>query len=164
MRFIKKAVKTISKNLINAIKNIKLPSITNNSSYTLAMLPDTIADRRDLLEQQLSQLIGIQQYCFDLKDSVSIKKSSVKEIMFRASTSKESTLAALNLIDVIIHSKFIPPPTPPHGKTQASLHIDSMFELRCKIKRLGVVKLTIGQTEKGKIVYCITKFYFEKIK
>ena len=161
---LKDTAKTIGKNIINAFKNLKLPSITNNSGFTLAMIPDTIVARRNMLVQKLSQLIGIQQYCVDLRDSVSIIKSSIKEIMFRASTSKESTLAALNLMDVIVHAKYIPPQTQPHGNTQASLHINSMFELRCRIKRLGVVKLTIGQTAKGKIVYCITKFYFEKIK
>lgn len=161
---IKSAAKTIAKNVKNAFKNLSLPEITNNSGYEIDDIPETLADRKAMLERMLVPLIGTKKYCTGLRDFAEITGGSVPEICYHASKNKASTLAALCLLDVIAAAKYIPPPTSPHGSTQAKRHISEMYELRCKIKGLGVVKLTIGKrTYNSDMVYCITKFRFDKI-
>lgn len=161
---IKSAAKTIAKNVKNAFKNLSLPEITNNSGYEIDDIPETLADRKAMLERMLVPLIGTKKYCTGLRDFAEITGGSVPEICYHASKNKASTLAALCLLDVIAAAKYIPPPTPPHGSTQAKRHISEMYELRCKIKWLGVVKLTIGKRAyNSDMVYCITKFRFDKI-
>lgn len=161
---IKSAAKTIAKNVKNAFKNLSLPEITNNSGYEIDDIPETLADRKAMLERMLVPLIGTKKYCTGLRDFAEITGGSVPEICYHASKNKASTLAALCLLDVIAAAKYIPPPTPPHGSTQAKRHISEMYELRCKIKGLGVVKLTIGKRAyNSDMVYCITKFRFDKI-
>lgn len=162
---IKSAAKTIAKNVKNAFKNLSLPEITNNSGNEIDDIPETLADRKAMLERMLVPLIGTKKYCTGLRDFAEITGGSVPEICYHASKNKASTLAALCLLDVIAAAKYIPPPTPPHGSTQAKRHISEMYELRCKIKGLGVVKLTIGKRAyNSDMVYCITKFRFDKIK
>ncbi len=161
---IKSTAKTIAKNVKNAFKNLSLPEITNNSGYETDDIPETLADRKAMLERMLVPLIGTKKYCTGLRDFAEITGGSVPEICYHASKNKASTLAALCLLDVIAAAKYIPPPTPPHGSTQAKRHISEMYELRCKIKGLGVVKLTIGKRAyNSDMVYCITKFRFDKI-
>ena len=161
---IKSAAKTIAKNVKNAFKNLSLPEITNNSGYEIDDIPETLSDRKAMLERMLVPLIGTKKYCTGLRDFAEITGGSVPEICYHASKNKASTLAALCLLDVIAAAKYIPPPTPPHGSTQAKRHISEMYELRCKIKGLGVVKLTIGKRAyNSDMVYCITKFRFDKI-
>ncbi|MBQ3689433.1 MAG: hypothetical protein II937_06140 [Bacteroidales bacterium] len=163
---LKSSAKAIAKNIKNAVINITLPTIKNNSGYTLKNIPNTLADRKKLLRQELSPLVGSSEFCKNLHDDVHIYSHlPIREIMNHSAISKDSTLAALNLIEVIKNAVRVGKPSAPHSNVQLNRGVAAIIEMRCKIKGVGTVKLTIAKKKQGEYTaYCLTKFRYEKIE
>lgn len=78
------------------------PVVKNTVSKDLIdSIPDTVAGRRDFLKKHLNNLDGKTIYCPSLGVHVSIILKSIVETSENAAITKESTIAALNVVALI---------------------------------------------------------------
>lgn len=119
-------------------------------------------ERIKLLNSQLykysSGKDGKPYFCPCLKDCIYIKHKFIRETVYHASKSVNSTFIALHLIEFINVAKKTQVTYPKNNKNQKPFK--EIIILKSTIKNIGTAKITIGVNKKdnGKIFYCITSF------
>jgi hypothetical protein len=141
----------------------KIPTIKNNVSKSiLAEIPDGNKEkdkkkRKDILKRELLPLNNMFVPNCSLLAKVKIEWKGIKETLHHASQNKKSTIAALNIENVIKNAVFIRMDKPKAGQQTKKFKFDIMFILGANIAEIGNVKLTVGYgTKKGFLYYCIT--------
>ena len=88
------------------VKNTTILPIVKNviTNDIICSIPESIVERRDFLKRFLKHLDGEVVYCPALGVNVSIVFKSIVETSENAAVTKESTIAALNVVELIKNS------------------------------------------------------------
>lgn len=118
---------------------------------------ENIEARRKIIEKELSKLKGKSFKCPCLGGvPVKVIGDSVSEIATHAAKSQRSTIAALNLPNMIRDSRFFKMHLPKDNRQRKRFKFIFLYELHCPIEN-GYAKLTIGVRSEGRFLqYCIT--------
>lgn len=130
---------------MNDKNTLKLPIIKNTVPDSIRnAIPKTITERRLFLKKQLTGLDGTIVYCPALGVNVSIIIKSIVETSENAAVTIESTIAALNVVQLIKQSIYDGMDLP-KSKTQTSkFHFIFVYRLKAFLENYGVTKTLIG--------------------
>ncbi len=121
------------------------PVVKNTLSKDLIdSIPDSVAGRRDFLKKHLNNLDGSTIYCPSLGVNASIILNSIIETSENAAITKESTIAALNVV-ALIEKSIYDGMDIPVSKTQTSkFHFIFVYRLKAMLENYGIAKTLIG--------------------
>lgn len=144
-------------------KPVKLPSVING--VKVSEIPVKKKDRRKLLKRVLKIYQGKMLYCPALRSHVLVNGNSVSETKFHASSSINSTVAALNLKLILKNARFLKTAPSKDNGRQKDMDIKHQNILFCPLKDFGIAKITIGEMSKGGMLhYCISSITLEMFK
>lgn len=134
-------------------------------------MPPTRKKRREYLQSRLPELIGKTFYCPAIKAHVGFTKDSIKETVWNAQISKESTLLAANVSKLfrcatkIEETKVTNAVKKKKSKTFNSFGFKKYYVLKSVSKELGTAKIIVGTRKNGDTLeYSVTSLYVEKKK
>lgn len=121
-------------------------------------VPKTIKERRQFIVNKMQKFKGKKYKCPALSNAdVYVIADSIKETIAHASKEVESTIACLYLDEIIKNATYVRSSNVKSGTQTKRFKFTRMYVLHCKVRYLGVVKLTIGSRISGKkIQYCLT--------
>ena len=124
---------------------ITYPVVKNKVSKDLIdSIPYSVAGRREFLKKHLRTLDGKTIYCPSLGVNVSIILKSIVETSENAAITRESTIAALNVVE-LIESSIYDGMDIPVSRTQISkFHFLFVYRLKAMLENYGVAKTLIG--------------------
>ena len=121
------------------------PVVKNTVSKDLIdSIPDTVAGRRDFLKKHLNNLDGKTIYCPSLGVHVSIILKSIVETSENAAITKESTIAALNVVALIENSIYDGIDIPVSRTQTSKFHFIFVYRLKAMLENYGIAKTLIG--------------------
>ena len=121
------------------------PVVKNTVSKDLIdSIPDTVAGRRDFLKKHLNNLDGKTIYCPSLGVHVSIILKSIVETSENAAITKESTIAALNVVALIDNSIYDGMDIPVSRTQTSKFHFIFVYRLKAMLENYGIAKTLIG--------------------
>ena len=121
------------------------PVVKNTVSKDLIdSIPDTVAGRRDFLKKHLNNLDGKTIYCPSLGVHVSIILKSIVETSENAAITKESTIAALNVVALIENSIYDGMDIPVSRTQTSKFHFIFVYRLTAMLENYGIAKTLIG--------------------
>lgn len=121
------------------------PVVKNTVSKDLIeSIPDTVAGRRDFLKKHLNNLDGKTIYCPSLGVHVSIILKSIVETSENAAITKESTIAALNVVALIENSIYDGMDIPVSRTQTSKFHFIFVYRLKAMLENYGIAKTLIG--------------------
>ena len=138
--------------------------------YSIPKGKKKIGEREKIIIEYLRK-ISRELYCTALADYVGIRKVGRTETKFRASGKYKSTIAALNLEEVLINATYIKP-VPKKKNVKAQKIFKQLHILACFIEGVGYAKILIGEVDDEHYDpantrlthYCITQMSVEEIK
>ena len=141
-------IKCMTKNVFYE-KNDKVfttyPVVKNTVSKELIdSIPESVAGRRDFLKKHLNNLDGKTIYCPSLGVNVSIILKSIVETSENAAITKESTIAALNVVELIKNSIYDGMDIPVSRTQTSKFHFIFVYRLKAMLEDYGVAKTLIG--------------------
>lgn len=121
------------------------PVVKNTVSKDLIdSIPDTVAGRRDFLKKHLNNLDGKTIYCPSLGVHVSIILKSIVETSENAAITKESTIAALNVVALIENSIYDGMDILVSRTQTSKFHFIFVYRLKAMLENYGIAKTLIG--------------------
>ena len=142
-------------------KPVKLPSVVNG--VKISDIPEKTKLRLKILKKELKVYQGEKLYCPSLRAHVLITGNSVAETSYHASHSVNSTVAALNLKQILKNARLLKTTPAKDNGRQKSMDIKQQKILFCPLSGFGIAKITVGEMNKGGMVhYCITSITLEK--
>jgi hypothetical protein len=88
---------------------------------------------------------------------VKVSNKGINETLFHACISKRSTIAALNMQQVIANAMFLKIDAPKSGRQTKQFRFEFILILKTDIERVGNIKLTVGYTRNENLLhYCVT--------
>lgn len=121
------------------------PVVKNKVSNDLIeSIPESVAGRRDFLKKYLKTLDGAIIYCPSLGVNVSIILKSIVETSENAAITKESTIAALNVVELIENSIYDGMDIPVSRTQTSKFHFIFVYRLKAMLENYGVAKTLIG--------------------
>lgn len=123
------------------------------SKEILATIPDTIHGRRLFLNKQTKQFIGKSVVCPALGVIVEFTRASYNETIRNAAISKNSTIAALNVLRLIKNARFVKMDIPLSNKQRQTFQFVFVFILNSYLIGYGDVKILVGAQERGKFLH-----------
>ncbi len=123
----------------------------------LGRIPNTMLEREEFLLEELEEYVGMTVYNSSLKADVYISQDSIEETAHHAAKSESSTIAALNMLNVIEKAEVVETCKPKNNGQKSKFHFRDMYELRIEMRYVGDIKLMIGkQGRRNYMEYCIT--------
>ncbi len=119
---------------------------------------DSIYKRREIIVENLEILIGQKFSCKAFGSRlVEFNFYSVDETAMQASQNYESTMAALEVVKALKSAWLVKTSLPVSSK-QKKRKFKRIYELASVLKKIGKVKIIIGERNNKRIFhYCITK-------
>ena len=114
------------------------------SEDIIDIIPEAVAERRNFLRKHLKYLDGKIIYCPALGVNVSIVLKSIVETSENAAVTKESTIAALNVVDIITSSIYDGMDIPVSNSQKSKFHFIFVYRLKAILENYGVAKTLIG--------------------
>lgn len=126
------------------MKDIIVKTRNTISKEMLATIPETVQERRLFLNKQLKHFIGKSVLCPALGVTVEFTRASYNETIRNAAISKNSTIAALNVLRLIKNARFVKMDMPLSNKKTPMIEVIHSYFSRCyflsdKTPRIGVV-------------------------
>ncbi len=152
----------------NKERHIIYKSATVKNSTTKQVPKEKAAtkSRRKIINDCIKTLKKTFIFCKALNDYVEITKISQSEVRNWGGINKKSTIAVLNIHNIVNNATYIYSTNPKDNKKQQAFK--KMHILICPIKGVGYAKITIGEVIKKKItpytLYSITHISLIKIK
>lgn len=114
--------------------------------------------RRAIIVEHLWKLIGTSVRCKAFHPrKVEFIPTSIDETATHASKNRESTLAALHVVEALKNATIVRK-TPPHSQRQKKMNMKTIYELSARLPHIGEVKIIVGERANRRILhYCITK-------
>ncbi len=126
-------------------------------SRVLNSIPQTQETRNTFLLSFLSQFLGETIHNDDMNVDVYISRDSIVETAHHASKSESSTIAALNMPNVIAKTTKTNTDIPKNNSQKRRFRFSEMYELHVQMRYVGDIKLMIGrQGRRNYVEYCIT--------
>lgn len=121
---------------------------------TLAMIPQTVQERRIFLTKELSKLVNKSITCPALGNvKVRITTSSVNEAARKAARTIDSTIAALNTINLIKNAHYYAGDMPRSNKQKRNFQFVFIYILKSFLIGFGEVKIIVGVQEIGNFLH-----------
>ena len=121
------------------------PVVNNTVSKELIdSIPESVAGRRVFLKKHLNNLDGKTIYCPSLGVNVSIILKSIVETSENAAITKESTIAALNVVELIENSIYDGMDIPVSRTQTSKFHFIFVYRLKAMLENYGIAKTLIG--------------------
>ena len=130
-------IKVFNHSDLPIVKNTVPESIINS-------IPNSIAERRVFLKHNLQGLDGQIIYCPTLGVNVSIIMKSIIETSENAAVTRESTIAALNIVELIKQSVFDGMDIPISKTQMSKFHFIFVYRLKAHLEHYGITKTLIG--------------------
>lgn len=127
-------------------KNTTIIPVVKNTiaKDVIDSIPASVAERRNFLKRQLKGLDGKTFFCPALGVNILIILKSIVETSENAAITKESTIAALNVVELIKNSIYDGMDIPV-SKTQTSkFHFLFVYRLKAVLENYGITKTLIG--------------------
>lgn len=135
------------------MKDIIVKTRNTISKEILATIPDTVQARRLFLNKTMKQFIGKSVICPALGVSVEFTRASYNETIRNAAISKNSTIAALNVLRLIKNAQFVKMDIPLSNKQRQAFQFIFVFILNSYLIGYGDVKILVGAQERGKFLH-----------
>jgi len=121
---------------------------------TMALIPETVQERRIFLSKKLTELTNKSIICPALGNvKVKITASSVSEAARKAALTNESTIAALNTVNLIKNAHYYAGDIPRSNKQKKSFHFVFIYILKSYLIGYGEVKIVVGVQEIGNFLH-----------
>lgn len=120
---------------------------------TLAMIPQTVQERRIFLNHHLKKDIGKMINCPALGVNVEFTRASYNETIRNAAITKESTIAALNITNLIKNACYSGMDIPQSNKQKKTFQFIFVFILNSYLIGYGNVKIIVGVQERGRFLH-----------
>lgn len=137
--------------------------------YLVIVMPPTKKKRSEYLKPRLSELIGKSFYCPAIRAYVGFTKNSVKETIWNAKISKESTLLAANVSKLFRRATKIAKIEVTNEVIKESSNslnkfkFETIYILKSVSEDLGTAKILVGTKSNGKTLeYSVTSLYVKK--
>ncbi|GEM_PF-6678285 len=120
-------------------------------------IPSSIQLRRTFIKKQLSPLKDCEVFCGSLGVYVKIENKSIVEIAENASVSINSTIAALNLLNLVRNAEFEKFYMPTSNTQITKFGAVFIISLKAILMGYGISKILIAATEyRGALYYSVT--------
>ena len=120
-------------------------------------IPSSIQLRRTFIKKQLSPLKDCEVFCGSLGVYVKIENKSIVEIAENASVSINSTIAALNLLNLVRNAEFEKFYMPTSNTQITKFGAVFIISLKAMLMEYGNAKILIAATEyRGALYYSVT--------
>ncbi len=120
-------------------------------------IPMTVQLRRSFIKKQLSPLKDCVAFCGSLGVYVKIENKSINEIAGNASVSIKSTMAALNLLNLVKNAEFERFYVPTSNTQTNKFGAVFMIGLKALLIGYGNAKILVAATEhRGVLYYSVT--------
>ena len=120
-------------------------------------IPSSVQLRRAFIKKQLSPLKDCEVFCGSLGVYVKIENKSIVEIAENASVSMNSTIAALNLLNLVRNAEFEKFYMPTSNTQTSKFGAVFIISLKAILIEYGIAKILIAATEyRGALYYSVT--------
>ena len=119
----------------------------------ISKIPETIQERRLFLNKAMFKYIGKTINCPALGVTVEFTRASYHETIRNAAISKNSTIAAMNVLRLIKNACFMEMDLPQSNKQKKTFQFVFVFILKSHLIGYGDVKILVGAQEKGKFLH-----------
>lgn len=119
----------------------------------LSEIPDTVQGRRLFLNKEMKPYIGKSVHCPALGVDVEFTRASYHETIRNAAISKNSTIAALNVLRLIKNATFVEMDLPQSNKQKKTFQFIFVFILNSHLLGYGDVKIIVGAQERGDFLH-----------
>ena len=119
-------------------------------SRVLNSIPQTQETRNTFLLSFLSQFLGETFHNDDMNVDVYISRDSIVETAHHASKSESSTIAALNMPNIIAKAAKTNTDIPKNNSQKRRFRFSEMYELHVQMRYVGDIKLMIGRQGRRK--------------
>lgn len=120
---------------------------------TMSMIPETVQERRVFLNHHLKKDIGKIINCPALGVNVEFTRASYNETIRNAAISMESTVAALNITNLIKNSSYSGMDIPQSNKQKKTFQFIFVYILNSFLIGYGDVKIVVGVQERGNFLH-----------
>ena len=135
------------------MKHNNLKTRNTVSKEILVTIPDTVQERRLFLNKEMKQFIGKSVLCPALGVTVEFTRASYNETIRNAAISKNSTIAALNVLRLIKNARFVKMDIPISNKQRQTFQFIFVFIPNSHLIGYGDVKILVGAQERGKFLH-----------
>jgi hypothetical protein len=120
-------------------------------------IPSSVQLRRIFIKKQLSPLKDCEVFCGSLGVYVKIENKSINEIAENASVSANSTIAALNLLNLVRNAEFEKFYLPTSNTQVKKFGAVFIISLKANLIGYGNAKVLVAATEyRGALYYSVT--------
>ncbi|MBR3945952.1 MAG: hypothetical protein IKJ56_02490 [Bacteroidales bacterium] len=120
-------------------------------------IPSSVQLRRIFIKKQLSPLKDCEVFCGSLGVYVKIENKSINEIAENASVSANSTIAALNLLNLVRNAEFEKFYLPTSNTQVKKIGAVFIISLKANLIGYGNAKVLVAATEyRGALYYSVT--------
>ncbi len=119
----------------------------------LSEIPETVQKRRIFLNKQMMKYIDKTINCPALGVTVEFTRASYNETIRNAAISKNSTIAALNVLRLIKNAHYVGMDLPKSNKQRKTFQFIFVYILESFLIGYGNVKILVGVQERGKFLH-----------
>ena len=119
----------------------------------LDLIPNTVQERRRFIRKQLGVLCDSSVFCPAIGTQVKVESKSIVEIAQNAAVSVASTVAALNLANLLQNAEYEKMDMPSSATQKNKFQAAFMIHLRVRLTGFGIAKVLVAATEHNGVLY-----------